>query len=75
MMNGPRKVQPKSGNFVAASFTDILSWCDYAWKSVDKETILKGVDKCYMSADPGEEFEVDPAPEKMDVEPKKPGKA
>ena len=27
------------------------------------ETILKGVDKCYMRADP-EEFEVDPTPEK-----------
>ena len=27
-----------------------------------------------MSADPGEEFEVDPAPEKMNVKPKKPVK-
>ena len=32
MMNGPLKVQPKSGNFVAADFQTILSWCTYAWK-------------------------------------------
>ena len=71
MMNGPRKVQPKSGNFVAASFTEVLSWCVYAWKEVKKETILSGVQKCYMSADPGPEFEVEAVPEKMEIEPRK----
>ena len=30
IMNGPRKTQPKSGNFIAASFTEVLSWCAYA---------------------------------------------
>ena len=45
MMNGPRKVQPKSGNFVAADFTTILSWCTHAWEEVKKETILSGVQK------------------------------
>ena len=68
MMNGPRKTQPKSGNFVAASFTEVLSWCDYAWQEVKTETILSGVKKCYMSADPGEEFEVEAAPEVMEIE-------
>ena len=33
-----------------------------------KETILSGVKKCYMSADPGPEFDVEPAPEKMDID-------
>ena len=32
-----------------------------------KETILSGVNKCYMSADPGPEFDVEPAPEKIEV--------
>ena len=70
MMNGPRKVQPKSGNFIAADFTTILSWCTYAWKEVKRETILSGVKKCYMSSDPGPEFDVEAAPEKMEVEKK-----
>ena len=70
MMNGPRKVQPKSGNFVAADFPTMVSWCTQAWKEVKKETILSGVMKCYMSADPGPEFDVELAPEKMDVEKK-----
>ena len=68
MMNGPRKVQPKSGNFIAADFVTILSWCEYAWNEVKKETILSGVKKCYMSADPGLEFDVEPVPEKMEIE-------
>ena len=70
MMNGPRKIQPKSGNFVAADWLTILSWCTYAWKEVKKETILSGVKKCYMSADPGPEFDVEPAPENMDIDKK-----
>ena len=36
-----------------------------------KETILSGVEKCYMSANPGPEFEVEAAPEMMKVEKKK----
>ena len=32
------------------------------------ETILSGVEKCCMSADPGEEFEVEAAPEAMEIE-------
>ena len=55
---------------VAADFQTILSWCTYAWKEVKKETILSGVNKCYMSADPGPEFDVEPAPEKMEVDKK-----
>ena len=39
-----------------------------------KETILSGVKKCYMSADPGPEFEVEAAPEKMEIEGKKKAK-
>ena len=70
MMNGSRKAQPKSGNFVAADFQTILSWCTYAWKEVKRETILSGVNKCYMSADLGPEFDVEPAPEKMEVDKK-----
>ena len=68
MMNGPRKVQSKSGNYVAADFMTILSWCAYAWDSVKTETIVSGVEKCYMSSDPGKEFEVEPEPEKMKIE-------
>ena len=68
MMNGPRKTQPKSGNFIAASCTEVLSWCAYARDEVKMETILSGVEKCYMSADPGEEFEVEAAPETMEIE-------
>ena len=68
MMNGPRKVQPKSGNFVAADFTTILSWCAYAWNSVKTETIVSGVEKCYMSSDLGKTFEVEPETEKMKIE-------
>ena len=64
MMNETRKMQPKSANFVAASFQDILSWFDYAWKSVKKETILSEVERCFMSTDTGKGFEVDHAPEK-----------
>ena len=56
---------------IAADFVTILSWCEYAWIEVKKETILSGVKKCYMSADPGPEFEVEPAPEKMEIEGKK----
>ena len=70
MMNGPRKLQPKSGNFVAADFQTTLSCCTYAWKEVKKESILSGVKKCYMSTDPGPELDVEPAPEKMDVDKK-----
>ena len=70
MMNGPRKTQPKLGNFVAADWLTILSWCTYAWNEVKKETILSGMKKCYMSADPGPEFAVEPAPEKMDIDKK-----
>ena len=62
MMNGPRRVQPKSGNFIAADFVTMLSWCAYTWGAV-KETILSGVAKCYMSADPGPKFEVEAKPE------------
>ena len=29
---------------------------------------MSGVEKCYMSADPGEEFEVEAAPETMEIE-------
>ena len=68
MMNGPRKVQPKSGNYVMADFTTILDWCAYAWDSVKTETIVSGVEKCYMSSNPGKEFEVEPEPEKMKIE-------
>ena len=32
------------------------------------ETILSGVEKCYMSADPVEKFEVEVAPEAMEIE-------
>ena len=60
MMNGPRKVQPKSGNFVAADFTTILSWCAYDWNSVKTEAILSGVEKCDMCSDLGKQFEVEP---------------
>ena len=67
MMNEPRKVQPKSGNFIAADFTTTLSWCTYAWKEVRKETILSGVKKCYMTSVPGPEFDVEAAPEKLKV--------
>ena len=56
------------GNFVAASFAEVLSWCDYACSEVKTETILSGVEKCYMSADPGDEFEVEAAPEAMEIE-------
>ena len=68
MMNGPRRVQPKSGNFIAADFVTVLSWCAYAWGEVKKETILSGVAKCYMSADPGPKFEVEAKPEEMQIE-------
>ena len=68
MMNGPRKVQPKSGNYVMADFTTILDWCAYAWDSVKTETIVSGVEKCCMSSNPGKEFEVEPEPEKMKIE-------
>ena len=68
MMNGPRKTQPKSGNCVAADFVTVLSWVANPWKSVEKKTILSGVEKCYMSANPGPEFEVEAKPEEMKVE-------
>ena len=67
MMNGLRKVQPKSGNFVPADWLTILSWCTYVWKEMKKGTILSGVKKCYMSADPGPESDVEPTLEKMDI--------
>ena len=68
MMNGPRKVQPKLGKYVAADFTTIISWCTYDGDSVKMETIVSGVEKCYTSSDPGKEFEVEPKPEKMKIE-------
>ena len=68
MMNGPRKMQPKSGNFVAADWLTIRSWCTYTWKEEKKEIIFSGVKKCYMSADPGPEFDVEPAPENMNID-------
>ena len=67
-MMGNNKTQPKSGNYVAAGFLDVLSWCDFAWKSVEKDTILSGVERCYMGSDPGEEHEVEARPEPMQVE-------
>ena len=70
MRVGPRKVQKKSGNFVAAGFLDILSWVTKAWDSVKVQTILNGVVKCYMSSEPGMEFEVEPRPEEMKVDSK-----
>ena len=70
MMNGPRKMQPKSGNFVAADWLTIRSWCTYTWKEEKKEIIFSGVKKCYMSADPGPEFDVEPAPENMNIDKK-----
>ena len=36
MMNGPRRVQPKSGNFIAADFVTVLSWCAYAWSEIQE---------------------------------------
>ena len=65
MMYGERKTQPKSGNFVCASFLEILSWCTKAWDSVARSTILSGVEKCYMNADPGDAFDV---AERMEIE-------
>ena len=67
-MNEPRKTQPKSSNFIAAIFTEVLSWRAYGWDQVKTETILSGVEKCYVSVDPGERFEVEVAPEAMEIE-------
>ena len=71
IMYGPQKTQAKSDNYVPVNFLDILSWLSKAWESVKKETILNGVEKCYMSAEPGEKFDVEPAPEEMKVEKEK----
>jgi len=65
MMKGPHKVQPKSGNRVAAGFLDILRWCKKAWDGVKRETILKSVEKCYMQVDPGERFDVEDRAEEI----------
>ena len=80
MKDGPQKVQPKSGNRVAANFTDILTWCAKAWDSVARETILSCIGRCYMNSEPGElfiveekssEVEESPDPERKKKEPKK----
>ena len=68
MLNGTWRVQPKSWNFIAADFVTILPWCAHAWGEVKKETILSGVEKCYMNADPGPKFEIETKPEAMKME-------
>ena len=68
MMSGVQKIQPKSGNRVAANFLDILRWCEKARLSVKRETILANVEKCYMTSEPGEKFDVEPKPESMQIE-------
>ena len=68
MMSGVQKIQPKSGNRVAASFLDILGWCGKARNAVKSETILASVAKCYMTSEPGPKFDVEPRAEPMKVE-------
>ena len=70
MLSGAQKIQPKSGNRVAAGFLDILLWCERARLAVKKETILANVVKCYMTSEPGPKFDVEPKPEAMEVEEK-----
>ena len=68
MMNGPRRVQLKSRNFITSDVVTVLSWCAYAWGEVKNETILSGVAKRYLSADPGPKLEVEAKPEAMQIE-------
>ena len=68
MMTGVQKIQPKSGNRVAAGFLEILKWCEKARKAVKRETILLGVEKCFMTSEPGPKFDVESKPEPMEIE-------
>ena len=68
MLSGVQKIQPKSGNRVAAGFLDILVWCEHARLAVKKETILANVAKCYMTSEPGPKVDVEPKSEAMEVE-------
>ena len=70
MLSGVQKIQPKSGNRVAAGFLDILIWCEQARLAVKKETILANIEKCYMTSEPCPKFDVEPKPEAMEVEEK-----
>ena len=68
IMNGSRKVQQKSEKFIAADFERFCHDVHTVpLERSEKEIIRSGVYKCYTSADPGPEFEVEPVPKKMDV--------
>ena len=68
--SGVQKIQPKSGNRVAAGFLDILQWCERARRAVKPTTILASVKQCYMTPEAGPKFDVEPKVEEMQTEPK-----
>ena len=71
MMSGVQKIQPKSGNRVAARYLDIGQWCERARRAVKPDTISASVKQCYMTSEPGTKFDVGPKTvEEMKNEPK-----
>lgn len=63
MLEHDHKYQTKSNNRVAADFLTALGWVQKAFDAVKPETILSGVEQCYMNETPGEAIEVEDDPE------------